>query len=885
MEGEKIDGKAARLHAARKTDLSRKRAIKETKIENLVAKKRRIEIHEGKEKPRVRRIVHIDSLVLQLQNGCSQCKVSPLNLTGTSFEKNCSVNRLEIICDKCHSKNVVTLHSSEVEEEMVLGCIHTGLGHSHLEAFLSITGLPCIAEEKFKVLERKVGAAVESIARESVERWREKEKNVEMKTFGNNGLKGAFDASWSKRGGGYNALSGRGTIIGVNTGKCIDFGMKNKNCRTCNNAKRLSQEPSQHDCRKNFSGTAKAMEPAICEDLFKREYYRVLVGDEDSSPEARIRNLVNPNIEKWADKNHVLRTLGKKLHESRTLNFGQGNDKLNEKTKEYILSCFATALAQHKGDAEGLKASLKSIIPHAFGEHNLCGSWCGYVKDPKSYVHRNLPGGRDLVGDGLRCFLEETLMPYMTDETVKKLAPSGSTQRNECINHVIASKYLKIRFYGSSESSDYRTAAGIAQFNENYGYLSPVLQRFGRDRCSDTLTNYIQKYSKKREKQRQRQATLNFKRARKSNKKSRKSKDNINETIEGTSYATGLGLLTSDVTFIQETLASPQQEKELEDGLQVNCERKPVYNRADSSDRLKIIFYDLETGGLTKDSEILQVSMLEAYPSESKSELSIYIMPTKKFDPSSSKIHGLKVSYATGKKELLNKDGNVLPTVTHMEAVTEILEFLKLKMVEGNGRILFVAHNGHTLDQSHLLKFLDKGGPLNIDEKFLYFGDSLPACRKVFKGKTKSFKLIDIHKLLFPDQSFIAHDALEDIKALKSICCHLQHEEQIVHEIVGNSRQLSSIRLKELYDAKERSNENSLTKFLSLDRASQRIAKLGISVKILNEMWSKFGPKMCLSFFATKQKKGKLPRVTKDINELCKLYKIVQENSATVELL
>ena len=191
-------------------------------------------------------------------------------------------------------------------------------------------------------------------------------------------------------------------------------------------------------------------------------------------------------------------------------------------------------------------------------------------------------------------------MPYMTDETVKKLAPSESTQRNECINHVIASKNLKIGFNGSSESSDYRTAAGIAQFNDSYGYLSTVLQRLGQDRSSETLKNYIQKYSKKREKERQRQATLKFKRARKTNKKSRKSKDKLNETTECTSYASGLGLLTSDVTFIQDTLASPTQRKELEDWVQHNCERKPVYNHADSGDKLKIIFTTLRLEGLAK---------------------------------------------------------------------------------------------------------------------------------------------------------------------------------------------------------------------------------------------------------------------------------------------
>ena len=65
-------------------------------------------------------------------------------------------------------------------------------------------------------------------------------------------LKGAYDTSWSKRGGGYNALSGRWGIIGFTTGKYIDYGIKNKVCKFCSKAEEKGQEPSKHDCRKNF---------------------------------------------------------------------------------------------------------------------------------------------------------------------------------------------------------------------------------------------------------------------------------------------------------------------------------------------------------------------------------------------------------------------------------------------------------------------------------------------------------------------------------------------------------------------------------------------------------------------------------------------------------
>ena len=82
----------------------------------------------------------------------------------------------------------------------------------------------------------------------------------------------------------------------------------------------------------------------------------------------------------------------------------------------------------------GLQHTIRSIAPHAFGNHELYGDWCGYKKDPKSFSHKNLPGGKDLVGSGLQTFLTETLERYACDGIAQKIAPLGSTQRNECLN-------------------------------------------------------------------------------------------------------------------------------------------------------------------------------------------------------------------------------------------------------------------------------------------------------------------------------------------------------------------------------------------------------------------------------------------------------------------
>ena len=68
-------------------------------------------------------------------------------------------------------------------------------------------------------------------------------------------------------------------------------------------------------------------------------------------------------------------------------------------------------------------------------------------------------------------WLTESIQAFCTNEYVKKLDYLGSVQRNENLNPVIASKSLKVRYYGDSESNDFRAAAGVAQFNESHSFF------------------------------------------------------------------------------------------------------------------------------------------------------------------------------------------------------------------------------------------------------------------------------------------------------------------------------------------------------------------------------------------------------------------------------
>ena len=149
------------------------------------------------------------------------------------------------------------------------------------------------------------------------------------------------------------------------------------------------------------------MESPVCEELFRKEQYRVMVIDEDASSEARIKSQVNPDIEKCSDINHVVRILGKLLYEAKTTNFGPNNDRLTDEVRENIVKSFRIVLMESKGDAEGLQLAITSIVPHAFGEHDSCGKWCKFHEDPAAYRTKHLPGGKSLQGDGLRAFLKK----------------------------------------------------------------------------------------------------------------------------------------------------------------------------------------------------------------------------------------------------------------------------------------------------------------------------------------------------------------------------------------------------------------------------------------------------------------------------------------------
>ena len=103
---------------------------------------------------------------------------------------------------------------------------------------------------------------------------------------------------------------------------------------------------------------------------------------------------------------------------------------------------------------------------------------------------------------------------------------------------IVGTKNPKIRFYGGSESIDFRTAASVAQANKRYSYLTLVCDRLKHATCIPQLDQFVTIKDRQFSKAKLRRAAVKYKGRRKSLEEIRKK---IKESIEGTTYESGVG--------------------------------------------------------------------------------------------------------------------------------------------------------------------------------------------------------------------------------------------------------------------------------------------------------------------------------------------------------
>ena len=137
--------------------------------------------------------------------------------------------------------------------------------------------------------------------------------------------------------------------------------------------KEKKQEPPDHDCRKNWSGSAKGMEPDMVAEMVQKAKDRgvnvkTLIGDEDSTTIARVKANVDKDITKESDSNYIKQIVSNTLHSLRNVHKG-----LSLKIISYLKKRFNYMLCDGKGKSDFIKEGLKAIPNDVFENHDYCG--------------------------------------------------------------------------------------------------------------------------------------------------------------------------------------------------------------------------------------------------------------------------------------------------------------------------------------------------------------------------------------------------------------------------------------------------------------------------------------------------------------------------------
>lgn len=264
---------------------------------------------------------------------------------------------------------------------------------------------------------------------------------------------------WSKRGNGrsYDSLNGYAAIIGFLSKKILDFTTRNRKCSKCD----AGHSKDGHDCRFNFKGSAKTMEADAGMELIKNSQVlkevnlnvQVIIGDEDSSTIAAVRNVSDVFIHKLADKNHLVKHFTSELYE-----LGKKFRELNKKgVINHVKKCFTYAIAQNKGQGMQLANILRSTPDHLYGQHENCNEWCHQTEDSSKQTVK-------ITDEVLYNQLKIVFLKYANN--AQKFSMAASSQGNESVNNIIAHKAPKNVCLSKSAACDFRVANAVCAKND-----------------------------------------------------------------------------------------------------------------------------------------------------------------------------------------------------------------------------------------------------------------------------------------------------------------------------------------------------------------------------------------------------------------------------------
>jgi len=208
--------------------------------------------------------------------------------------------------------------------------------------------------------------------------------------------------------------------------------------------------------------------------------------------------------------------------------------------------------------------------------------------------------------------------------------------------------------------------------------------------------------------------------------------------------------------------------------LEDKTDHMPIYE----TETFKIVFFDLETGGLNMTDEILQISMKSG-----KNDFNSFITPTRSINYSATKVNGLSNVHSK-----LFKNGHEVDALPRQIVFEKILQFLK----DLKKKCILVAHNC-IFDSTRFITAISDLYLFDEYEKIIEgFSDTLALLRKKFLKRQNGYKLTTLASELLCILCVGAHDAKFDINLLEKICVSFID----VREIVESKMSLLQIQIK-----------------------------------------------------------------------------------------
>ena len=258
--------------------------------------------------------------------------------------------------------------------------------------------------------------------------------------------------------------------------------------------------------------------------------------------------------------------------------------------------------------------------------------------------------------------------------------------------------------------------------------------------------------------------------------------------------------------------------------------------------------FDLETTSLRDDCEIVQIS---AITFDGNNCFNTYVLPEGSISPQASAVNGF-----TKRDNNLFLRGSLVTSVSAKEALTSYFQWL----LSFPSQVVIFGHNIKNFDLKHLfhaVTYNNTEPPSNVAG----YVDTLFLFKSVYPGE-KSYSQENLFSRIVGG-TYLAHDAMEDVKALSkiltSVTCQAAQYTEFSMKVECLERHYHFLHEKKVNEATFVSllNENVLSKGMIV-----KMAESGLRYEHLQITYSQSGDEGVVGLL-TEQIHGK-PRVTKN---------------------